>query len=87
VTLGALTVAAALGAEVRTAAEGLQVAQVVVAAQDHVPAATAVAAVRAALGDVRLAPEGHGAVAALPGEDLDPRAVVQHQRPAIAGSL
>ena len=72
VALRALPVAAALGAEVRAAAEALQVAQVVVAAQHDVAAAAAVAAVRAALGDVRLAPEREAAVAARAGADLDP---------------
>ena len=57
VALRALAVAAAVGAEVRAAAEGLQVAQRVVDAQDDVAAAAAVAAVGAALGHVRLAPE------------------------------
>ena len=60
VALGALAVTAALGAEVRAAAEGLQVAQGVVAAQDDVAAAAAVAAVGAALGHVRLAAEATG---------------------------
>ena len=78
VAQGALAVAAALGAEVRAAAEGLQVAQVVVAAQHDVAAAAAVAAVGAALGHVRLAPEGQAAVAARAGADLDSCAVVQH---------
>ena len=55
----ALAVPAAAGAEVRRALEELEVAQVVVAAQDHVAAAAAVAAVRAALGHVRLAAERH----------------------------
>ena len=64
VALGALAVPAALGAEVRAAPEGLQVAQRVVAAQHHVPAAAAVAAVGAALGHVRLAAERQAAVAA-----------------------
>ena len=71
VALGALAVAAALGAEVRAAAEALQVAQVVVAAQQHVAAAAAVAAVGPALGHVRLAPERQAAVAARAGADLD----------------
>ena len=67
VALGALAVAAALGAEVRAAAEALQVAQVVVAAQHDVAAAAAVAAVGPALGHVRLAPERQAAVAARAG--------------------
>ena len=64
VALGALAVAAALGAEVHAPAEGLEVAQRVVAAQHDVAAAAAVAAVGPALGHVRLAAEGQGAVAA-----------------------
>jgi hypothetical protein len=78
VALGALTVAAALGAEVRAAAEALEVAQVVVAAQHHVAAAAAVAPVGPALWHVRLAPEREAAVAARTGADLDACAVVQH---------
>ena len=56
----------------------LQVAQVVVAAQDDVAAAPAVAAVGTALGHVRLAAERQAAVAAGPGAYLDPGAVVKH---------
>ena len=74
----ALAVPAAAGAEVRRALEELQVAQVVVAAQDHVAAAAAVAAVGTALGDVRLAAERHGAVAARATAHLDPGLVRQH---------
>ena len=77
--LGALAVAAALGAVVGAALERLQVAQRVVAAQHDVAAAAAVAAVRAALGDVRLPPERDDAVAAPAGADFDPRAVGEHQ--------
>ena len=62
------------------AAEALQVAQVVVAAQHDVAAAAAVAAVGAALGHVRLAAEGQAAVAAPAGADLDACAVVEHRR-------
>ncbi len=61
---GAHAVAAALRAEVPGALEELQVAQVVVAAQDDVAATAAVAAVGPALGHVGLTAEGHGAVAA-----------------------
>ena len=78
VPLGALPVPAALGAEVRPAAERLQVAQVVVAAQHDVAAAAAVAAVGTALRDVGLAPEGQAAVAARSRSDLDVRAVGKH---------
>ena len=69
---------AALRPAVRVAAEALEVAQRVVAAQDHVAAAAAVTAVWAALGHVRLAPEGQAAVAARPGTDLDLGAVGEH---------
>ncbi len=79
VALGALAVPAALRAEVRLAAEALEVAQVVVAAQDDVAAAAAVAAVGPALGDVRLAAERQAAVAARAGAHLDPGAVVEHR--------
>ena len=44
----------------------------------HVAAAAAVAAVRPALGHVRLAPERQAAVAARAGADLDAGAVVEH---------
>src|SRR5205823_5134702 len=64
VPLGAEPVAAALRPEVRPAAEGLQVAQRVVAAQHDVAAVAAVAAIRPALGHVRLAAERERAVAA-----------------------
>ena len=80
-------VAAALGAEVRAPAEALQVAQVVVAAQHDVAAAAAVAAVRPALGHVRLAPEREAAVAARAGADLDARAVVEHPAIVAEGEL
>ena len=76
--LGALAVAAALRAEVRLAAERLQVAQVVVAAQHDVAAAAAVAAVGPALGDVGLAAERQAAVAAGARLHLDPGSVVEH---------
>jgi NADP-dependent 3-hydroxy acid dehydrogenase YdfG len=59
-------------------AEALQVAQVVVAAQQHVAAPAAVAAVGAALGHVRLAPEREAAVAARAGPDLDACLVMKH---------
>ena len=70
--LRALAVPAALGAEVGAPPEALQVAQVVVAAQHHVAAAPAVAAVGPALGHVRLAAERQAAVAAGAGADFDP---------------
>ncbi len=78
VPLGALAVAAPLGAEVRAPAEALEVAQVVVAAQHDVAAGAAVAAVGAALGHVRLPPEGQAAVAARSRADLDSCTVVEH---------
>ena len=78
VALRPLAVAAAVGAEVRAAAEALEIAQVVVAAQHDVAPAAAVAAVGAALGDVGLAAEGQAAVAARSGAHLDPGTVVEH---------
>src|SRR5215213_8182358 len=71
-------VPAALGPVVTAPAEGLEVAQRVVATQDHVPAAAAVAAVGAALRDMGLAPERQRSIAAAPGPDLDSRAIGQH---------
>ena len=65
-------------AEVPGALEELQVAQVVVAAQDDVAAAAAVAAVGAALGHVRLAPERQRAVAARATAHLDASLVREH---------
>ena len=79
VALGALAVAAAVGPVVGAALEGLQVAQRVVAAQHDVAAAAAVAAVGAALGDVRLAAEGEAAVAAPARAHLDACPVGEHQ--------
>ena len=78
VALRALAVPAAVGAEVRAPAEGLQVAQRVVDAQDDVTAAAAVAAVGAALGHVRLAPERQRAVAPRAGADLQVGAIGEH---------
>ena len=69
---------APIGAVVTAPAEGLEVAQRVVAAQDHVAAAAAIAAVGATLGDMGLAPEGQRTIAAAPGPDLDSRAIGQH---------
>ena len=79
--LRALAVAAAPRAEVGGALEELQVAQVVVAADDHVAAAAAVPAVGPALGYVGLSPEGDAAVAARAGADLDLRPVGEHGAP------
>ena len=75
----ALAVPAAAGAEVRGALEDLQVAQVVVAAEHDVAAAAAVAAVRTALGHVRLAPERDGAVAPRAAAHLDLGLVGEHE--------
>ncbi len=77
--LRALAVPAPLRPVVRAALERLEVAQGVVAAQDHVAAAAAVTAVGAALGDVRLAAERQRAVAAPAGADLDPGTIGEHQ--------
>ena len=84
VALRALAVPSALRAEVRAAAERLQVAQRVVDAHEHVAAAAAVAAVRPALGHVRLAAERHDAVAATAGANLDLGAVMEHGRVTVA---
>ena len=62
--------AAVLGPEVHAPAERLEVAHGVVAAQHDVAAAAAVAAVGAALGHVRLAPERQAAVTSGTGSDL-----------------
>ena len=78
VALGALAVAAAVGAVVRAALEGLQVAQRVVAAQHHVAAAAAVAAVGPALGHVRLAAERQTAVPTGSGAHFDSGLVGEH---------
>ena len=77
-TLGALAVPAPLGLEVGAAVEWRQVAQRRVADEHHVAPASTVAAVGPALGHVRLAPEGDGAVSARPGTDEDCGAVVEH---------
>ncbi len=77
-----LSVAAALGLEVGAAAEPLQVADRVVADEHDVAAPAAVAAVGAALRDVRLAPEAEAAIAAPSGLNVDPRAVVHPYRMA-----
>ena len=78
VLVRALAVTAALGPEVSTAAKARQVAQRGVHHEDDVAAAAAVAAVRAALRDVRLAPERHHAVPAGTAPHVDARAVVEH---------
>ena len=76
--LRALPMAAAVRAEVHAPPEGLQIAQGVVAAQHDVAAAPAVAAVGPALGDVRLAAERHGAVAARATSHLDVGFISEH---------
>ena len=81
VALRALAVAATVGAEVAAPAEGLQVAQRVVDAQDDVAAAAAVAAVGPALGDVRLAAEREGAVAAGARAHLQMCSIGEHRGP------
>ena len=60
----ALAVTAAAGLEVRLAAVGLEIAQRVVADQDDIAAAAAVAPVRTALGHVRLTAKAEAAVTA-----------------------
>ena len=66
-----LPVASPLRLEVRAAPERLQVAQRFVRDHDHVAAAAAVAAVRPALGHVRLTAKAQTAVAAATGLDMD----------------
>ena len=78
--------AAAIGEEVRPAAERLQIAQRVVAAHDHVAPVTAVAAVGAALRNVGLAPERQRAVAAGAGADLDAGAIGEHPSRVVAAA-
>src|SRR5664279_1977600 len=69
-------VAATAGLEVRAPAEALQVTERVVADEHDITTAAAVAAVGAALGNMRLAAEAQTAVAAAPGLHVDARAVV-----------
>jgi hypothetical protein len=71
-----LSVAASAGFEVRLAPEALQIAQRVVAHEHDVAAASPVAAVGAALGDVCLAPEAKAPVAAAAGGYVDSSAVL-----------
>jgi NADP-dependent 3-hydroxy acid dehydrogenase YdfG len=61
-----------------SAPEALQVAQRVLAHDHDLAAAPAVTAVGAATGDVGFAAEARAAVAAGPGLDVDPRAIVEH---------
>jgi hypothetical protein len=60
---------------VRAPAEGLQIAERVVADEHDVAAAPAVAAVGTALWHVRLAPEAEAAVAAGSGLDVNARTI------------
>ncbi len=78
VAQGTGAVAAAAGRVAGPAAVALQVPQGSVADREHVPAAPAVAAVGSSAGDVGFAAEADGAVAARPGLDVDPCAVVEH---------
>src|SRR5512140_3224204 len=71
-----LAVTAPARLEVRAAPEALEIAQRVVAHQDDVAAAPAVATIRSALRHVRLAPEAQAAVAAGAGRDVDSRAIL-----------
>jgi hypothetical protein len=79
-------VAAALGAEVRPAAEVLEVAIGVVADQHNVAAVAAVTAIGTALGDVRLPAEAHTAVPTAAGQDLDSGSVF-HLCVSVSGLL
>src|SRR5438067_1975955 len=66
-----LTMATALSLEVRAAAEALEIPERVVAHQEDVAAAAAVATVRAALGHVRLTAEAQAAIPAGSGRDMN----------------
>jgi len=78
VSLLSASVSAAAGSELPHATQGGEVAQRRVGANDHVTAATPVAAVGPALRHVLLAAEAEGAVAAASGLDVNLRAVVEH---------
>jgi len=71
IAVAAAAVLAALGAEAACVAVVDQGVEVAVSDRIHAAAAPAVAAARAALGDVLLAAEGGHAVAAVAGVDLD----------------
>ena len=77
--LGAGPAPSGLGAEVVLVAEVEERGQARVDPQDDAAAAAAVAAVGTAPGDVRLAPEGRCAVAAVAGADPDLDAVEEHR--------
>jgi hypothetical protein len=62
--------------EVSAAAKAFEVAQTVVADQDHVAASSPVATIRTAARDVRLAAEAETAVSAGAGFDVDARAIL-----------
>ena len=78
VALRARAVPAAPRAVVAAALEALQVAQRVIAHDDHVSPAPAVAAIGAAARHVGFAAKAHAAVAAGACLDVDPRAIVKH---------
>ncbi len=78
VTLRPFPVSSAARAVVRPSAEALQVAQGVVAHEDDRSAVSPVAAVGSPAGDVGFPAEARAAVAAGPGLDVDPRAIVKH---------
>ena len=76
--VGALAVPAPLRLEVRAVAEGGEVPQRAVADDHDVAAAAAVAAVRPALGHVRLAAQRDDAVAAGAGLHVNRCAIAEH---------
>ena len=82
VPLLALPVTAGTALEVDVMTEVGQVADLPAGTQDHVAAATAVAAVGAALGDVLLAAQTDTAGAAATATDVDRRVIGQHREPS-----
>ena len=74
----AFAVPSTVGFELAAAAEGLQVAERVVAHEHHVSPPPAVAAVRPAAGNVGLAAEAQGAVAAGAGKEVNARVIAEH---------
>jgi hypothetical protein len=79
VAVRALPVTAALRPEPVLRGEGGKVPQVGVREEDDVAPLAAVTSVRAAFGDVLLAPEADCAVAAAAGRDMDAGPVVKHE--------
>jgi hypothetical protein len=86
VPLRALTAAAGRGLEVVPVAEVAESRLAGVDLEDHRAAATTVATVRSAPGNVRLAPEGRRAVPAIAGPDPDLHQVEEHRDLSSHGS-